>query len=64
MLAMVGAFLGTRGALLTIVLGSIAGSIVGLVFIKATGKDSASYPLRSDRFWEPWRWWPLWKARA
>jgi len=50
MLAMVGAFLGIRGALLTIVLGSIAGSVVGLVFIKATGKDSASYPLPFGSF--------------
>src|SRR5205823_4103104 len=37
MLAMVGAFLGIRGALLTIVLGALAGSVVGVVFIKATG---------------------------
>jgi leader peptidase (prepilin peptidase)/N-methyltransferase len=50
MLAMVGAFLGIRGALLTIVLGSIAGSVIGLVFIKATGKDSASYQLPFGSF--------------
>jgi leader peptidase (prepilin peptidase)/N-methyltransferase len=50
MLAMVGAFLGIRGALLTIVLGSIAGSLVGLVFIKATGKDAASYQLPFGSF--------------
>jgi leader peptidase (prepilin peptidase)/N-methyltransferase len=50
MLAMVGAFLGIRGALLTIVLGAVAGSIVGLVYIKATGKDAASYQLPFGSF--------------
>ena len=50
MLAMVGAFLGIRGALLTIVLGAVAGSVVGLVFIKVTGKDASSYPLPFGSF--------------
>jgi leader peptidase (prepilin peptidase)/N-methyltransferase len=50
MLAMVGAFLGIRSALLTIILGAAAGSIVGLIFIKATGKDPASYPLPFGSF--------------
>jgi leader peptidase (prepilin peptidase)/N-methyltransferase len=50
MLAMVGAFLGIRGALLTIVLGAVAGSVVGLLFIKLTGKDAASYPLPFGSF--------------
>ncbi len=50
MLAMVGAFLGIRGALLTIVLGAVAGSVVGLVFIKATGKDAATYQLPFGSF--------------
>jgi leader peptidase (prepilin peptidase)/N-methyltransferase len=50
MLAMVGAFLGIGGALLTIVLGAVAGSVVGLVFIKATGKDPANYPLPFGSF--------------
>jgi leader peptidase (prepilin peptidase)/N-methyltransferase len=50
MLAMVGAFLGIRGALLTIMLGAIAGSVVGVIFIKATGKDAANYPLPFGSF--------------
>lgn len=50
MLAMVGAFLGIRGTLLTIMVGALAGSIVGLVFIKATGKDASSYPLPFGSF--------------
>jgi leader peptidase (prepilin peptidase)/N-methyltransferase len=50
MLAMVGAFLGIRGALLTIVLGAVAGSVVGLLFIKLTHKDAASYPLPFGSF--------------
>jgi leader peptidase (prepilin peptidase) / N-methyltransferase len=50
MLAMIGAFLGIRGALLTIVLGSLAGSVIGLIFIKATGKDASDYPLPFGSF--------------
>lgn len=50
MLAMIGIFLGLRGTLFTIVLGSIAGSIVGLAFIKLTGKDAGSYPLPFGSF--------------
>lgn len=50
MLAMVGAFLGIRGTLLTIVVGSIAGSIIGLAFIKFTGKDAGTYPLPFGSF--------------
>jgi leader peptidase (prepilin peptidase)/N-methyltransferase len=50
MLAMVGAFLGIRGTLLTIVMGAVAGSVVGLVYIKATGKDPSSYPLPFGSF--------------
>ncbi len=50
MLATIGIFLGIEGALFTIVLGSIAGSIVGLTFIKLTGKDAGSYPLPFGSF--------------
>jgi len=50
MLVMIGAFLGLRGALLTIILASLAGSVVGLVFIKATGKDAGSYQLPFGTF--------------
>jgi leader peptidase (prepilin peptidase) / N-methyltransferase len=50
MLAMVGAFLGIQGALLTIVVASIAGSVIGLIFVKATGKDAATYPLPFGSF--------------
>ena len=42
MLAMIGAFLGLRGALLTIILGAFAGSVIGLAFIKVSGKDTES----------------------
>jgi leader peptidase (prepilin peptidase)/N-methyltransferase len=47
---MIGAFLGIQGALLTIVAGSVAGSIVGLIFVKVTGKDAATYPLPFGSF--------------
>jgi leader peptidase (prepilin peptidase)/N-methyltransferase len=50
MLAMIGAFLGLRGALLTVILGSLLGSVVGLAFIKLTGKDAATYQLPFGSF--------------
>ena len=45
MIAAVGAFLGIEGALLTVILGSIAGSVIGLIYIKAAHKDAASFQL-------------------
>jgi leader peptidase (prepilin peptidase)/N-methyltransferase len=40
LMGMVGAFLGVRLALLTIMLGSFMGAVVGLMYIKFAGKDS------------------------
>ena len=50
LIAMVGAFLGLRAALVTLILGSIAGSIIGLAYIKLTHKDSATYELPFGTF--------------
>lgn len=50
LVAMVGSFLGLRGALLTLVLGSISGSVIGYTYIKVTGKDPASYELPFGTF--------------
>ena len=50
MIAMIGAFLGLRGALLTVILGSIAGSVIGLVYIKATRQDAGEFPLPFGSF--------------
>ena len=50
LIAMVGSFLGLRGALLTLILGSVAGSIIGYSYIKLTGKDPASYELPFGTF--------------
>ena len=50
LVAMVGAFLALRGALLTLVLGSISGSVIGYSYIKLTGKDPASYELPFGTF--------------
>lgn len=50
MIAMIGAFLGLQGALLTLLFGSLAGSIVGLAYIKLTGKDAATYELPFGSF--------------
>jgi len=50
MMAMVGAFLGVRGALLTLITGSLAGSLIGIVYIKATKQDMGSYQLPFGTF--------------
>jgi leader peptidase (prepilin peptidase)/N-methyltransferase len=50
LIAMVGAFLGLRGALLTLILGSMAGSLVGYAYIKLTHKDAATYELPFGTF--------------
>lgn len=50
MLAAVGAFLGLQGALQTLVLGSVTGSIIGIIYIKATGKSMATYELPFGTF--------------
>lgn len=50
MIAMIGAFLGLRWALLTLMLASLAGAVVGLIYIKATRKDSATYELPFGSF--------------
>lgn len=39
LIGMVGAFLGVKKALLTIMMGSMMGALIGLAFIKLTGKD-------------------------
>ncbi|HKW97835.1 MAG TPA: prepilin peptidase [Bryobacteraceae bacterium] len=50
MLAMIGAFLGIQATLLTLILGSVAGSVIGLIYIRATGKDASSYQLPFGTF--------------
>lgn len=50
MIAMIGAFLGLQGALLTLVVGSLLGGIVGVIFIFATGKQAATYQLPFGSF--------------
>jgi leader peptidase (prepilin peptidase)/N-methyltransferase len=50
LIAMVGSFMGLRGALLTLILGSVSGSIVGYAYIKATGKDASTYELPFGTF--------------
>jgi leader peptidase (prepilin peptidase)/N-methyltransferase len=50
LIAMVGSFLGVRGALLTLILGSLAGSLIGYTYIKLTGKDPATYELPFGTF--------------
>jgi len=49
LMGMVGAFLGLRLALLTIMLGSLMGAVVGLIYIKAAGKE-ATYELPFGSF--------------
>jgi leader peptidase (prepilin peptidase)/N-methyltransferase len=50
LIAMVGSFLGLRGALFTLVSGSLAGSILGFAYIKLTGKDAGNYELPFGTF--------------
>jgi leader peptidase (prepilin peptidase)/N-methyltransferase len=50
LMAMVGAVLGLEGALLTLMAGSVLGAVIGLAFIKATGKDAGTYELPFGTF--------------
>lgn len=50
LVAMAGAFLGLEGALLTLILGSVSGSILGYGYIKLAGKDAATYELPFGTF--------------
>jgi leader peptidase (prepilin peptidase) / N-methyltransferase len=50
MMAMFGAFLGVSATLVTLILGSVAGSIIGLIYIRATKQDAASYELPFGTF--------------
>ncbi len=50
LMAMVGAFLGLRGSLLTLIVGSLAGSVLGYTYILATKKDASTYQLPFGTF--------------
>ncbi len=50
MVAMIGAFLGLPEALLTLILGSVAGSVGGLIYIKLTRQDASTYELPFGSF--------------
>jgi leader peptidase (prepilin peptidase)/N-methyltransferase len=50
MIAMIGAFLGLRLALLTLMLASLLGALVGLIYVVATRKDSSTYELPFGSF--------------
>jgi leader peptidase (prepilin peptidase)/N-methyltransferase len=50
MVAMIGAFLGLQGALLTLVAGSLVGGVGGLIYIALTGKSASSYQLPFGSF--------------
>jgi leader peptidase (prepilin peptidase)/N-methyltransferase len=50
MVAMIGAFFGLPGALFTLMLGSILGSVVGLGFILIARKQASTYELPFGSF--------------
>jgi leader peptidase (prepilin peptidase)/N-methyltransferase len=50
LIAMVGSFLGLRGALVTLIAGSVAGSVLGYGYIKLTRKDPNTYELPFGTF--------------
>ena len=50
MVALLGCYLGLQAGLVTLILGSIAGSVIGLAFIKVAGKDPSTYELPFGTF--------------
>lgn len=50
MIAMIGAFLGLRYSLLILLVASLAGSIGGLIYLKATRKEASTYELPFGTF--------------
>jgi leader peptidase (prepilin peptidase)/N-methyltransferase len=50
LIAMVGSFLGLQGALMTLVLGSLSGSLIGYGYIRATRQDASTYQLPFGTF--------------
>jgi leader peptidase (prepilin peptidase)/N-methyltransferase len=50
MIAMIGAFVGLRLSLMTLILASIAGSFLGLAYIKLTKKEASTYELPFGSF--------------
>ncbi len=50
MIAMIGAFFGLRAALLTLILASLLGSVIGFVYIRATKQDAATFELPFGSF--------------
>ena len=50
MLAMMGSFLGLHGAMQALIIGSVAGSVIGLIYIRLTRKDYSTYELPFGTF--------------
>lgn len=50
MIAMIGAFYGLQGALMTLIIGSMLGSVLGLAYIYFTKQDAQSYELPFGSF--------------
>jgi len=50
MVALLGCYLGLQAGLVTLILGSIAGTVLGYGYIKATGNDPSSYELPFGTF--------------
>jgi leader peptidase (prepilin peptidase)/N-methyltransferase len=50
MVALLGCYLGLDAGMTVLVLGSLAGAVLGLAYVKATGKDAATYELPFGAF--------------
>ena len=50
MIAMIGAFLGIRGALFTVIAGSLLGSVIGIAWIRINRKEASTYQLPFGSF--------------
>ena len=50
LMLMIGAFLGMRDSLLTLIIGSVVGSVVGYLYIRVTHKEASTYELPFGTF--------------
>jgi len=69
LVAMVGSFVGLAAALMTLLIGACGGAVLGVIFIKATGKKLSEYELPFGTFLglaglAVALWWPGWFAAA
>jgi leader peptidase (prepilin peptidase)/N-methyltransferase len=50
MLAMIGAFLGLEGSVLTMMVGAICGAVSGVIYVRVARRDMSTYELPFGSF--------------